>query len=449
MSITKDANYAKMNYKNSESTYENLTPTALANKVNYNQNDLCYNPTGSYMFRNNLKSTNVADAITEIENRVAQCGRKFDELEFGAGKDIDLLDGVGNQITLDTYYIGNIVYFPKTQKYYMLLYSFIYGRSVLLSSRDGILWEKDSDITTYMLIDIKCNSQYIYFIGYDSSLMRGLYYSTMPNGFLNLLNYLEVKDTYGDMLQLPTTQYNLGLYFRMSFDMDENSILCLSLRSVGTGYEIAYRADNLGNFTKIETKHRPLNPEPACVFPKILNINPGQYIYYMKGSSFNPEIKSFTKDSYTLTGGGIDSNTYDILLMDKFELYASVHNSSSDGLRRVTVVSPNRISIGWYDSYAPELLLANKCCNNYIFFNDYEPSNVKYWGYNNYFKYNLEAKSINDSNNNTIGDNYKIKSGFNPSFINKINDKLFIYVNNEATDTTINNSKLYISQIKI
>ena len=251
MSITRDANYAKMNYKNSESTYENLTPTALVNKVNYNQNDLCYNSTDGYTFRNNLESTNINDAIIETENRVAQCGRKFNELEFGTGKDIDLLDGAGNQITLDTYYIGNIVYFPKTQKYYMLLYSFMYGRSVLLSSGDGILWEKNSDITTHMLIDVKCNSQYIYFIGYDNSLTRGLYYSLRID---NLLGYLIVKDIYGSMSQLPTTQYDLGLYFRMSFDMDENSILCLSLRSARTGYdgyEIAYRADNLGNNTFI------------------------------------------------------------------------------------------------------------------------------------------------------------------------------------------------------
>ena len=450
MSITRDANYAKMNYKNSESTYENLTPTALVNKVNYNQNDLCYNSTDGYTFRNNLESTNINDAIIETENRVAQCGRKFNELEFGTGKDIDLLDGAGNQITLDTYYIGNIVYFPKTQKYYMLLYSFMYGRSVLLSSGDGILWEKNSDITTHMLIDVKCNSQYIYFIGYDNSLTRGLYYSLRID---NLLGYLIVKDIYGSMSQLPTTQYDLGLYFRMSFDMDENSILCLSLRSARTGYdgyEIAYRADNLGNFTKISTIGMYFL-ETACVFPKILNINPGQYIYYMKGSASDLVIKSFTKDLTTITTTSTYRDIYDILLTDKFELYANLYNASypTGRLLDVIVVNPYRIETSVHTGGAPtpKLVLAKKCCNNYIFFNEH--NNAKYWIYNNSFKYSLEAKSINDSNDNIIGDNYNISRGFNPSFINKINDKLFIYVNNEATDTTLNNSKLYISQIKI
>lgn len=457
MSITKDANYAKMNYKNSESTYENLTPRVLANKVNYNQNDLCYAPFDINTFRNNIESTNVVDAITEIENRVAQCGRKFDELEFGAGKDIDLLDGAGHQITLDTYYIGNIVYFPMTQKYYMLLYSFTYSRSVLLSSGDGILWKKNSDITTHMLIDVKCNSQYIYFIGYDSSFTRGLYYSLRIN---NLLGYLIVKDTYGNMPYLPTTQYDLGLCFRMSFDMDENSILCLSFRPAGigySGYEIAYRADNLGNFTKISTIDMSFS-ETACVFPKILNINPGQYIYYMKGKKFQPKLISLTKDNVRIKTDFPISNIYDVLLVDEFgcttaynNIYVRTDNSTNTNstLGNIYINSPNDITLGLSPSvkYAPPLLLAKRCCSNYIYF--YRLAGVTgVWGYNNSFEFFLK-KPVNDSNNYNIGINYIIETGFNPSFINKINDKLFIYENNEVNSTGLNNSKLYISQIKI
>lgn len=453
MSITKDANYAKMNYKNSESTYENLTPTALANKVNYNQNDLCYAPLGINTFRNNIESTNVVDAITEIENRVAQCGRKFDELEFGAGKDIDLLDGAGNQITLDTYYIGNIVYFPKTQKYYMLLYSFIYGRSVLLSSLDGILWRKDSDISTYTLIDVKCNSQYIFFIGYDNYLTKGLYYSTSIN---RLLSFLEVQDTYGNMSDLPATQYDLGKHFCMSFDMDENSILCLSLGDSGNnyGYERDYRIDYMGNIRSFKTTTIFTTSD----FPKIVNINPGQYIYYMKGSEFKSELISLTKDNVRIKTDFPISNIYDVLLVDEFgcttaynNIYVRTDNfiNTDSKLQGINIVNPNRINMmsSSTDGYAPPLLLAKRCCNNYIFFNNFS-STIKYWGYNNNFQFNSTMKSINDSNNNTIG-NYVIETAFNPSFINKINDRLFIYTNNEVNSTTLNNSKLYISQIKI
>lgn len=472
MSIIKDANYAKMNYKNSESIYENLTPITLVNKVNYNQNNLYYAPYapfGGYIFRNNLESTNVTDAITEIENRVAQCGRKFDELEFGLGKDIDLLDGAGNQITLDTYYIGNIVYFPKTQKYYMLLYSFIYGGSVLLSSLDGISWETDSSTRMDMLIDVKCNSQYIYFIGYDNTNMRFLYYSTMTN---HLLNYLFTKDKYGSMSQSPTTQYDLGLYFRMSFDMDENSILCLSLRSAKTvddGYERAYRADNLGNFTKISTIGMSFL-ETACVFPKILNINPGQYVYYIKGSSFQPKLISLTKDGVIKTADFPFSNIYDALLVDEFgcataynRVYVRTDNSTNTNsiLQKIVIVdtdSPLSVT-SLIDRYAPPLLLMKRCCNNYIFYTNKFRSlyGDKKWAYYKSDDYsydsgaydNSAAISLDDNIGDSIGDNYVIATGFNPSFINKINDKLFIYENNEVNSTTLNNSKLYISQIKI
>lgn len=463
MSIIKDANYAKMNYKNSESTYENLTPTALANKVNYNQNDLYYAPYSSDIFRNNLESTNVVDAITEIENRVAQCGRKFDELEFGAGKDIDLLDGAGNQITLDKYYIGNIVYLPMTQKYYMLLYSFTYSRSVLLQSNDNLSWNINSESTDIICIDMKCNSRYLCFIGYETNYyggyMRKLFFAGSSG---DAFNDRRTISNLGIMQSTPSNQHDLGQYFCTSFDMDDNSILCLSLnKDINFDAMYAFRIDCDGRIDNI--LHSIVYETSG--FPKILNINPGQYIYYMKGSEFQPQLISLTTENLVKREFFPSSNIYDILLIDEFayssynnSLFARTDNVSglNSKLKYINISSPADIRIRPYNSFAPKILLAKRCCDNYIFYTDaFRGQSVnRKWAYLNSYFYGLNFKnnttvSLNDGNGNDIGSNYIITTGFNPSFINKLNNYLFIYTNNEVNSTTLNNSKLYISQIKI
>ena len=452
-SIIQDANYAKLNYndKNSKNIYENLTPKTFIDEVNYNSNDIVY-----HLHRNNIESTNVADAITEIEGRVAQCGRKFNELEFGAGKDIDLLDISGNQITLDTYYIGNIVYFPKAQQYYMLLYSFTYGRSVLLSSNNGLLWQLDSDSFSegMMYIDMKCNSQYLCFTGYNTRYSKANYSSATYEIFHNM----NVLENIMFMYKIPRSQYDLCKYFRVSFDMDANSLLFLyNEEDASAGHISGYHINITGNISDTIYSRVKL-PYEGRYFPKVLNINPGQYIYYMKGSKVQPKLMSLAKDYKVLIQDFPISNIYDVLLVDEFgcttaynNIYVRTDNSTNtdSALQKIYINSPDDITLGLSPSvkYAPPLLLAKRCCNNYIFFNNFS-STIKYWGYNNDFQFTPTMKSINDSNNNTIGD-YVIATGFNPSFVNKINDKLFIYTNNEVNSTTLNNSKLYISQIKI
>lgn len=459
MSIITDANYVKLNYKNSENTYENLTPKIFVNGVGYNSNSIAYQ-----LNRNNIASTNVADAITEIEGRVAQCGRKFDELEFGVGKDIDLLDNAENQITLDTYYIGNIVYFPKTQKYYMLLYSFTYSRSVLLSSNNGLSWQLDSDSsdTKMIYIDMKCNSQYLCFVGYNIyNYMAQLRYSSATYEiFANMYILANIFNMNG----MPRSQYDLSEYFRISFDMDENSILLLSNRKLHseTVGIAGYRINITGNISQIYISSTGTVLDEVC-FPKVLNINPGQYVCYVRGKQFNPVLISIAQNNVAIKTSFPNSNIYnDILLTNEFactNLYEALFARTDDRtglnseLKYIIISNPKDIKIESSDLFAPPILLAKKCCNNYVFYTSAfrgQSTNRK-WAYLSRYL-DLDAGrtvSLNDNNGDNIGDNYIIATGFNPSFINKINDKLFIYTNNEVNSTTLNNSKLYISQIKI
>ena len=273
------------------------------------------------------------------------------------------------------------------------------------------------------------------------------------------------------MTNMPRSQYDLGNYFRVSFDMDENSILFLcSDYGTNSGRVYHYRIDIAGGLVYPFFPKSINIPNESPYFPKILNINPGQYVYYIKGSSFQPKLISLTKDGVIKTADFPFSNIYDVLLVDEFgcaTVYDSVYVRTDDSantnsiLRKIVIIdtdSPLSVT-SLVDRYAPPLLLMKRCCNNYIFYTNKFRSlyGDKKWAYyksnDNTYDYsaydNSAAVSLDDNIGDSIGDNYVIATGFNPSFINKINDKLFIYENNEVNSTTLNNSKLYISQIKI
>ena len=280
-----------LKYKNNQNLYDSLYPVVYIKDVVYNQNNLSPTINNIIYPHIHLSATNIGDALIEINDRIAQCGRVFDKLEFGINKDINILDSQNRQITLENYIIGNIIYAKAFKKYYMLLYSVTYNNTVLLVSNDGISWTKRDELSTIIMTDIKCNSTSLYYLGYTLSNRTVTVWKASDDALHNISSIYNV----GTMTALPTTKANLQSNVATAFDLDDNSIVIYSkLNYVIKGYRI----DKDGSVITSS----PISIENIFIQGNgkycVQHLRPGEYVIYNNNGSNVAQYVAVLSDSY-------------------------------------------------------------------------------------------------------------------------------------------------------
>lgn len=279
-----------LKYKTNQNSYESLYPIVQINNIIYNRNNL--SPTFNNIIypHINLSATNISDALTEIDNKIAQCGRVFNKLEFGANKNINVLDYQNRQVTLSDYIIGKILYAPVFKKYYMLLYSVTYNNTILLTSADGLSWTKYDELNTAVITDMNCNSTSIYYLGYTISNRTVTMWKASDDTLHNLTTIYNV----GTVSALPTSKADIQSNIATAFNLDDNSIIVYSKLN----YTIqCYRINKDG--TVITT---PISIANVLIQGNgkynIQHLRTGEYIIYNNSNSNIAQYVAILSDSY-------------------------------------------------------------------------------------------------------------------------------------------------------
>ena len=258
--------------------YTPLNVASMTKGVKYDENNMAPTINSVTYPHVELSSKNVYDVLEEIDSRMASCGRVFEELEFGAGKDVDILDYNNTQVTLENYAIANIIYNNTKAKYIMLLYTLDNnGNSIFLESTDGVQWTKLHEIQSLVLTDIKKNKNpgsAMYAIGYSTITGKVDGTTSFQRGEIVLLSIttnmsLFILDTYARMSVLPNDFYDLKTGYATSFDVDNCSII------VSSSSNLYFYAIPKG--AALPLPHLiPIDIENAT----IVNIDSGRYIIY-------------------------------------------------------------------------------------------------------------------------------------------------------------------------
>lgn len=464
-----------------QSSYEKLYVASNLNLVNYNSNNIAPVINNRTYPHVHLNATSVADAIDELDDRIARCGRTFSELEFGAVKDIDILDDAGNQITMDNYVIGSIIYRPNYQAYYMLLYTFNGGnnnseqlRSIILKSIDGISWTKFADYADYLLIDMKCNESLVCVAGFH--LITNTVYSVGIWGN-NLENPISGWEKVNDM-SVANFNYSKLKTLHVSLDMDANSILFL-INFAGTIniYICKLTTDTTEApwWTSYELLYRS-----SCIY-YVKNIRMGQYCIYTDyghaslASARNapalfcyicnngvigvPLVSPNETDTYPnikYINKYFDNNNMIYMSLEDFEGQSQVYNGIIFAKAFVDpfgkIISTKHISRNAGYTNGCPCCVVGQCGNiDIILTSDrYEYQNIEIKTEDNDFSSSNSVR-IKKNISDTIGFGNNSTLAYGNFYTTQLLDKLYIYSPSYYKSTLVpnGNAKLYYSQVKM
>lgn len=337
--------------------YTPLNVASMTKGVKYDENNMAPTINSVIYPHVELSSKNVYDVLEEIDSRMASCGRVFEELEFGAGKDVDILDYNNTQVTLENYAIANIIYYNIKAKYIMLLYTLDNnGNSIFLESTDGVQWTKLHEIQSLVLTDIKTNKNpgsAMYVIGYSTITGKVDGTESFQRGEIVLLSIstnmsLFILDTYAQMSALPNDFYDLKTGYATSFDVDDCSIIVSSYpylyfyaipKSAVIGADNTFKID-IANAT-------------------FVNIDSGRYIIYENCYASTLSSHNFNTIVYVIEFANIDVSS-SLILDEDVRVYTqpnlySGNNShiayisnycDADGNPYVNIITDNRSVIG-------------------------------------------------------------------------------------------------------
>lgn len=464
--------------------YDNIYPRSNIKQVKYNQNNIpleMYNKVYPHV---NLESETLDEVFDELDNKIAKCGRTFNELEFGAGKDIDIIDNDGHPVDLEYYIIGSIIYVNKIQRYYMLLYSLVYQKSILLSSTNGTSWQKIYEISNHIIIDMKCNHFNVYFLGIDVNSNRLGFYKSNDNTLSNISLILSES-----ISSIPSSLKELDSIVKMAFDLDNNSIVLYKEKS-GEIYTWVINSDgSMNSSQKITPTYVGIGT------PFVINLYPGYYIVYnnrgYNQNTSSPQygfiIINVTSDSYPLSftrctdvifkyiSNPLPSEAncvyavkyklstsgnfyYDEYTMQKINLYDIISDDSPITITNIYTIE------SWDVKSLVKLFLCPSGGGHYIY-NDMKHDSM----IGNGVMYHSMIDPSKDiiEYGKEIQPKIELANGYfndaNRSFVNKISQKLYMYIQEtdtsptvSASSTTDNSSrtnlvdaKLYYSDIKI
>ena len=343
--------------------YTLLNVASMTKGVKYDENNMAPTINSVTYPHVELSSKNVYDVLEEIDSRMASCGRVFEELEFGAGKDVDILDYNNTQITLENYAIANIIYYNTKAKYIMLLYTLDNnGNSIFLESTDGVQWTKLHEIQSLVLTDIKTNKNPgspMYAIGYSTITGKVDGVTSFERGEITLLSIstnmsLVILDTYEKMIPLPNELLDLKISYKTSFDVDDCSIIVAS-HSVLYFYAIPKSFYAIPEGAVIESD-TPINIDIENA--TIVNIDSGRYIIYENCYPFSLNYHNFNTIVYVVEFANIDTFRLtlgrDIRVYTQPSLYSGNNSHiayisnycDADGNPYVNIITDNRLVIG-------------------------------------------------------------------------------------------------------
>lgn len=347
--------YVVLEYKDTDSSYLGLHPTNYVTAIEYDRNNLIApNVVHPHI---NISANNIGDALSEIEERMAQCGRVYNDLTFGEGKDIDILDDAYHQIDLESYALRNIIYFDNM--YIMLLSSTSFGRSVFLMSRNGITgWTKVGELSNYVFVDMKCNNLAFFCLGYPTNKALGCVISEsseIPPYF----SHTTLKERF----------YSTAID-KMMLDVDNYSVCAFDgitkLHVFKSGKDISSSATHqVIDFNLSDTPPNKAN---------IININPGQYIFYYwrnYGSANDLRLITIPSDSGAIMNVGVSNlrrpQYISNITNDNYatNCYYAIANDKCCYLQITNPTNLNFIDDGSDFQRANKLLL-QRCCNTYV-----------------------------------------------------------------------------------
>lgn len=458
--------YVKLNKYIYPQSKQELAPQSTTN-ILYNENNYVSH-VGTVPYPHvNLEAQSIDDALTEINDRVAHCGRIFDEIKFDINN-IYIRDRFDQVIRIEdnSYIIGNIIHFRNCD--YILLYSSNLNHSVIIRSSDGISytkwWESETkdEIRSGVrykykdyFFDMKCNKNGIYCIGarhyaYPSTL-SGLWNAVFANffdeesGFEGFDLKLSTRN-----LSSPSTSDVSYTNWGMAFDVDEYTMLVYWGNVDTSNLEVSlYKLDS-GAITKLDWSNIDMDIAIPPIYIK--SIKPCQYIMYSSNFDSSPFIHNY----FVVYRDGalkldIERNRYNIKYLskttsrDNLTFYAI--RNQGDGHAAIgkldwsLLYSPFMWTSGYVDAPNSTPFCVERCCNTYILYRVYS-YDLSYTNNTSNIFNNTNSTPVIDKDGNNVSQE-SLNLADNRSFSCKINNRIYYY------NYTNNGSKFYYTEIKI